>query len=326
MDEQGRRVRRFEAPPTIRSLFMLETCASMISDRKRPSFGNQVEISMRRQGETAWRARFLASDNPTGIDAVARREADLAIINPSVVLTLAYRGTSAYRRPLPLRAITVLPQRDFVLLAVKAGTGLTYLEELAEERVPLRLSLRGQEPNHSIHLVLADILAAAGCPLHRLESWGGRVCYDPGLGDAPGRLGGVVAGERDAIFDEAFPVWAGPALEAGMTFLSLREETIAKLTALGYRHATITPELCPGLVGEVQAIDFSGWAVFCHAEASEELVERLCVAIVDRFDRIPWDGPGPLPLERMCGTFPEAPLDVPLHPVAERFWRERGYL
>ena len=34
----------------------------------------------------------------------------------------------------------------------------------------------------------------------------------------------------------------------------------------------------------------------------------------------------PLPVEKMCRDSPETPLDVPLHPAAERFWRERGYL
>ncbi len=40
-------------------------------------------------------------------------------------------------------------------------------------------------------------------------------------------------------------------------------------------------------------------------------------------DRIPWEG---LPLERMCRHTLEGPLDIPLHPAAESFWRERGYL
>jgi TRAP-type uncharacterized transport system substrate-binding protein len=28
----------------------------------------------------------------------------------------------------------------------------------------------------------------------------------------------------------------------------------------------------------------------------------------------------------MCRDTPEGPLDVPLHPGAERYWREAGYL
>ena len=37
-------------------------------------------------------------------------------------------------------------------------------------------------------------------------------------------------------------------------------------------------------------------------------------------------GDGPLPLADMCRDSPQTPLDVPFHPAAERFWRERGYL
>lgn len=326
MDTSESKPVRFESPPAIRSLVMLEASAAMVRGRKRPSFGTQVEVSLRPQGARGWHARFLASDTPEGIEAVAGREADLAIINPSAVLTLAYRGTSVYRRPLPVRAVTVLPQYDFVIFAVRADSGLKYLEEVAERRYPLQVSLRGVEPNHSVHLVLSDILAAAGCPIHALERWGGSVHYDKGLGNAPDRLGTVQSGERDAVFDEAFPVWGAEALEQEMVFLSLRESTLAALTALGYRRSTVTPEICPGLPGEIEVIDFSGWPVFCHAEASDELIERFCAAVEEQKEVIPWDGAGPLPLDRMCGTRPDAPLDVPLHRAASKFWKARGYL
>jgi TRAP-type uncharacterized transport system substrate-binding protein len=33
-----------------------------------------------------------------------------------------------------------------------------------------------------------------------------------------------------------------------------------------------------------------------------------------------------MPVERMVKDSPEGPLDIPLHPAAERFWKERGYL
>jgi hypothetical protein len=317
---------RFERPPSIRSLLMLEATAAMMRGRKRPSFGTQVEISLRPQGDNRWHARFLASDTPEGIDAVVNREADLAIVNPSAVLTLAYRGAGAFGRPAPVRAVTVLPQYDFFMFAVPADSGLHYVEEVAEKRHPLKVSLRGQEPNHSVHLVVADILAAAGCPLADLVGWGGEVHYDVGLGNAANRLGAMATGERTAIFDEAWPVWGAQALQQGMTFLSLREKTLESLTALGYRRMTVTPEIAPGLDRDIEVIDFSGWPLFCHAEASDELIERFCAALDERRDVIPWDGPGPLPLERMCGNHPDAPLDVPLHPAARRYWTGKNYL
>ena len=72
--------------------------------------------------------------------------------------------------------------------------------------------------------------------------------------------------------------------------------------------------------------DFSGWPVYTHAATPDDVVTGFCQALEGCKDRIPWQGEGPLPLERMCKDSPEGPLDIPLHPAAEQFWRERGYL
>ena len=56
------------------------------------------------------------------------------------------------------------------------------------------------------------------------------------------------------------------------------------------------------------------------------IAKQICEALEARKDRIPWQGEGPLPLDRMCVDTLDAPLTVPLHPAAERFWRDRGYL
>jgi hypothetical protein len=55
-------------------------------------------------------------------------------------------------------------------------------------------------------------------------------------------------------------------------------------------------------------------------------VRRICAGLEARKDMIPWEGTGPLPLDRMCTNTPEAPLGVPLHPAAEKFWAGCGYL
>ena len=50
-------------------------------------------------------------------------------------------------------------------------------------------------------------------------------------------------------------------------------------------------------------------------------------ALEARKDRLPpGTGEGPLPLDVMCKDTAEGPLGIPLHPAAERFWREQGYL
>ncbi len=95
---------------------------------------------------------------------------------------------------------------------------------------------------------------------------------------------------------------------------------------MGFRRGVISKADYPKLPADVVSLDFSGWAVFTREDTPADLIMAFCKALEARKDRIPWQGEGPLPLERMCRDTPDSPLGIPLHPAAERFWRERGYL
>jgi hypothetical protein len=322
-----------------RSMLVLAACEGLMKTGL-PNIGGQVQVKMRPQGTIRWQTSMLASDSPMGIEAVARRDADLAIVNPSAVLTLAYRGRGRYRSPIPVRIVTVMPQRDHLALAVNANSGLKYLEDVAEQHYPLKVSLRGERTDHSVHMVVNDVLEAAGCPLHKIQEWGGSVDYDPGIGDQmvhsgqPTRIERVRNGSRDAVFDEAFYTWVHDALDSDMQFLSLREGTLNRLCADGYRRSVVPKQDHNGLQDDVITIDFSGWAVFTHAETPDAAVRAFCIGIEQNKHRIPWEaeglergaGMGPFPLERLCLGPEDAPFDVPFHPAAEHFWSECGYL
>jgi len=320
-DDQGGRVR--PEPVATRSRLMLEVASVLAMDDDWPY--RQVDVRLREQGGADWRLRLFASDAPGGIEAVAAGEADVAIVNPSALLTLAVRGSGPFRQPLPLRAIVVIPSYDQFALAVTAASGVTSLAEIRERQVPLRVSLRGQR-DHSVHAVTREVLATAGFGIEDLVAWGGQIRYDRGLPDNAGRLGAVERGEVDAIFDEAVGVWVERAAELGMRLLPLDEAALQHLEGLGFRRDVIAKAAYPSLPADVPAIDFSGFAVFTRADAPDALITAYCAALEAGKARIPWEGEGPLPLERMCRDTPEGPLDVPLHAAAERFWRERGYL
>ena len=83
----------------------------------------------------------------------------------------------------------------------------------------------------------------------------------------------------------------------------------------------------PSLASDYQTIDYSGFIVYTHADTSDDIVRGVCTALEARKDRIPPDtGEGPLPLDQMCKDTVSGPLGIPLHPAAEQFWREQGYL
>jgi TRAP-type uncharacterized transport system substrate-binding protein len=274
---------------------------------------------------------LFASDNPEGIDDVVVGRAAMALINPSVVLTLAYRGTGPFRAPQPVRAIAVNPSYDLFAFVVTADTGLKSLEDVRDKRFPLRISLRGQR-NHSIHSVLDCVLAAAGLSVKELESWGGSIHYEPGFDsptksgfDSPERLKMAQNGTINAIFDEAICRWLDPALEMGMKALPLGPTTVRNLENVGFRRNVLDKATYPLLDGDVETIDFSGFAIFVRTDAADALVTSICAGLDLRRDDIPWEGAGPLPIAYMCRDTPDGPLDVPLHPAAERYWHEQGY-
>jgi hypothetical protein len=212
-----------------------------------------------------------------------------------------------------------------MVFAVTAETGLTSLSEIARRRFPLKVSLRGQ-PDHSLHLIVKEVLSAAGFSLEDIVTWGGEVRYDPGMAHRPNRLGAVERGEIHAIFDEAATNWGNKALDLGMRFLALEEPVLKRLEDLGFRRSVLGPEKFPKLAAAVPTLDFSGWPIYTHVDTADEVISAFCRALDVRKDRIPWQEGASLPLREMVQNTQAGPLEVPFHPAAERFWRERGYL
>jgi TRAP-type uncharacterized transport system substrate-binding protein len=307
----------------MRSHLVLEVASELVDRDDWPY--RQVQIKLKEQGARAWPVTLFGSDTAGVIEQVARGEVQVAIINPAGPLALALRGRGPFTKPIAVRAITVIPSFDQLAFAVTEASGLKSLADIRERRFPLRVSLRGQM-DHSVHLIVNEVLSAAGFSLADVVSWGGGVRYDAGLPKSPTRLGAVQRGEVDAIFDEAVHSWLNLALASGMRILPLGESLLDRLEDLGLRRGVLSRRRYPKLNNDVSTLDFSGFPVYTHADVPESLVTSICSALEARRGSILWEGEGSLPLDRMCRDTPEGPLNIPLHPAAERFWRERGYL
>lgn len=311
-------------PAVTRSRVVLEIAAELVARDDQPL--QQAKVLLREQGAGDWRLCLFGSDTPAAIEAVVKGEAALALINPTNPLSVAYRGGGRYHTPQPVRSIANIPSLDQFAFVVRPETGLHSFEDIGQRRYPLKVALRGQS-DHSLHFMLEHVMEASGFSMREFEAWGGQPRKSGLLPYPEGpKFKGLVTGEIDAIFDEAVNVWLEQALDAGMTVLPLGESTVRKLEAMGYRRATIDKALYAKLPGDILTLDFSGWPIFTHADAPDELVTAFCQALETRSPNIPWQGEGPLPVERMCREAPDTPQDVPLHPAAARYWKERGYL
>jgi TRAP-type uncharacterized transport system substrate-binding protein len=283
---------------------------------------------LREQGTDApdWPLCLFGSSTIEGIDEVVSSKASLGIVNPSSILNLAYRGKHPFRGPQPVRTLAVIPSHDCLLFAVRKEYEIAKLEDIAARRIPLRIAMRGQS-DHCVHLMFEHIAACAGFSIEQLIGWGGSIHREghvPRAGSP--QLRAFDAGAVDAIVDEGVGVWIDQAIDRQMTVLSLSEDTVRKLEAMGYRRAVIEKAVHPRLPGDVLTIDFSGWPIFVHDRLQDDIVTKICAALDARKDLIPWEHDGPLPVERMCRDGVDTPMDVPLHPAAERYWRQMRYI
>lgn len=324
--------RRWARPVVTRSRLVLEIAEHLASDNTWPF--QQARVHLRAQGGGADGITVFGSDSPDAIDLVARGEVQFAVVNPAAPLALAVRGTGPFKAPIPLRLIGVIPSGDSYAFSVSESTGITSLEEIRDRRYPLRLSIRGQR-DHGNHFLESVVLGKLGFSFDDIIAWGGEVRYDPGLPNGVATSGANVEhsrldmaanGEIDAIFDEAVETWIQRAADLGFRILSLSPTLVDALEEMGFRRALLTREAFPRLPSDVLSLDFSGWPIYTHADVSDTTVTAFCDALDARKDFIPWQGTGPLPLERMCRDAWDTPVDIPFHPAAEAVWRARGYL
>src|ERR1700744_5494612 len=148
-------------PNVTRSRLVLEVASELVGG----SAGDQVPGYVQpkvvlRPSRGGKEVTLFGSSTAEGIYAVARREADLAIINPSAVLSVAVAGQSIFKEKLPLKAVAVIPSWDQFVFAVRPETGIERFEDIAVKKLKLKIMMRGAL-DHTLHHMFDDVAAAA---------------------------------------------------------------------------------------------------------------------------------------------------------------------
>jgi TRAP-type uncharacterized transport system substrate-binding protein len=290
--------------------------------------GNTLKLSLTpKPNDRKGIALSFTTGGFAAITAVAEGKFSLAWINPSVQVTMAYRGKGPFRKRLPLRTLAVFPSHDVMGFAIRESTGITSISQIKKERFPLKVSIRRTDKaarkEDSTMFTVAEVLRAAGFTLEDIHRWGGAIHSTTRPTD-PVRRAGIESGAVDAVFDEGIKSWARTALENGFRFLPVEGSILKHMAALGYR-PTRMPEF-EGMGTDIQTLDFSGWPMIVRADMRDDVAYALCETIEKRKDLMPTDNYKPLDIAQLCANDEESPYDVPLHPGAARFYRERGYL
>jgi TRAP-type uncharacterized transport system substrate-binding protein len=271
----------------------------------------------------------FAADSFRELKLLADGKVSVAWINPSASVTLAYRGTGPLGKPLSLRTIAVFPSWDVMGFAVHASMGVKSLEEIKARKIPLRLSTgtTGERDmvESPVTFMVHSALKAAGFTIADIRKWGGRV-QEVTRPSHPDRRAGIENGTINAVFDEGIKSWGQTALDHGFHYLPIEGAVLRRLKAMGYRPGIVPKTYFKGMKDSIPTIDFSGWPMVVRADMANNIAYALCEALELRRKVIPTDNFKPLRISQLCANDAEAPFDVPLHPGARRFYRERGYL
>ncbi|HWO42534.1 MAG TPA: TAXI family TRAP transporter solute-binding subunit [Candidatus Eisenbacteria bacterium] len=257
-----------------------------------------------------------------GARLVGTGKLDLAWLNPSVIAAMAYRGKGPFRRKYPLRALAIFPSWDRLVIAVSPTLGVHSMEELIAKRPKMRVSIA---VNDCVDFAIRALLKAHGISRQDFIEWGGTV-DEVVRPSNPKRREGIVSGEIDMVIDEGIDSWGELAVARGMIFLSYSEAVLQKLERYGFRRARLDRGRVAGIEGPVETVDFSGWPIVVHDKFPDELAYHVAAVLERIREEIPYDAPEPPPMQALCASTDAGPLHFPLHPGAERYYREKGYL
>jgi len=267
------------------------------------------------------------------IDAVARGEVDLGITTPlDVPLEWARQGRHLFEgRAYPyLRTLGYYPQDDRLIFAVREDTGITSFADIVQRKYPLRLATSPRDPDNLMTWIIDKVFDAHGMASGDIERWGGKW-----LGSDRPQIcvARAIKGEADAVMFEGImtPGWYEWTEKTRVRFIPFEREVLERLQKeYGLRPAVLSKGRL-GAPTDVACLDFSHWAIFVRDDMDEDVAYRITAVLVEhrgemeaRFRNIP--------VERSPLTYPIEPntmwkgLGAPLHPGAERYYRERGYM
>lgn len=291
------------------------------------TFFNHVELPRASQLDVAmgWRDSELGGTGPALL--VDKKKYDFGFGNPVGLARMAYLGRGFYKKKMPLRAIGVFPTWDRLIFAVRKETGIQSIEDIKKQKFPLRISTRRRGKLQTTLYAIDEVLKAYGVTLRDIERWGGKIMEAASPSSAD-RADHIRSGKADAVFDEGVKSWGALALKSGMRFLSLGDNALRHMEKLGFPRAPLTKRHYPGMDGDIETVDFSGWTYFCRADLPFHIAYNMAKAVdlshkeipVDHFDK------RPMTMREFCRGGEAGQLNIPLHPGAKKYFREKGYL
>ena len=269
----------------------------------------------------------------TGEQLLQQGEAELGLFNARGLAAMAMRGRGLYNEPFPsLRAIAAFPHYDWLVFAVDQSFGVKTFADLKKKKAPIKLTTGFLDGDNVVGFLAMELLKRHGIKPEELKSWGGELLIT-GISDTWKLL---KAGTANAICQEgAFGKGVRDLFASRPMFYLPTEPRVLQdlIDEFGWESITVPANYYANQPEPLVAPDFSDWLLCARADLDNDLVYQIARIIVEHGSETA--NKELAGSSRVVLANPQPPVDpkkavdttpVPLHPGAERLYRERGLL
>lgn len=252
---------------------------------------------------------------------IQNREVDIAC--ETVCISKAAKdGVVPFKKPVAnILSLANLRTDALLNIVVRADSGITSIEQIKEKKIPLRV---GPGPRGSVtQLALEWVLNEYGITFDDIKSWGGKI-YNNNFNDVSDM---AKDGQVDMV------VWLGPgeawfftelAANVPLRWLSVNDKVAEVMKEKHMLYSgTLPSTMFKGMMGRDVSTVGTYMSLIVREDMSEDTAYSLTKALCEGRDDVITACP-------QWGTFkPEnawSDMPHPLHPGAEKYYREAGFM
>lgn len=269
----------------------------------------------------------LTEDSPGGVGApvfLSQGSTDLIMSNSVPAKESYTTGLEGQEKTENIAALAGGLGHDFINVMFTQRfvdeTGISTVEALVEQQYPVRLIIK--KDGTLGELSAERVFGAMGVSFDDIIAWGGAV--EKTSGDS------IVAGLQEDRFDMTIDhVGVGQSntttlcLTHEMVDVQMGDALLERLTEMGYAYITVDPNTWNGQTEEILSVG-SQQCVLVRTDMDEALAYILTEAICEERDLLSAMVPAMKSFDpTMAGDI--SITGVPLHPGAERYYKENGY-
>ena len=214
-----------------------------------------------------------------------------------------------------LRLIAKIQTPSYFMVAVDAKSGITDLRQIEERRMPVHLLVRGgiETPINRAFLEYYKLSD------EKIKSFGGTTTDRY----ARGTKVDVIIGWAALVGAPEYAAWYEASQLQDLVYLDVPADLRATLAKAFYVEEVAAPQgLLRGVTRRIPTVARDGTAVYGRDDMPDEFAYTVAKALDERKQELQWSD--------MPFSYDEQTVwknwDVPLHPGAARYYRERRYM